>query len=78
MGICQSTKEKDPKKPKLVTDEELFSLIIQAEIKPERLEEFKVWIKHNATESRKEETCVRFDVMQNATNEHVFHDMKFT
>ena len=55
------------------TNEELFTIIVQIEVKPEHLEEFKVLIKHDALESRKEEGCVRFDVMQDAANEHVFH-----
>ena len=55
------------------TNEELFTIIVQIEVKPEHLEEFKVLIKHYAVESRKEEGCVRFDVMQDAANEHVIH-----
>ena len=37
-----------------------FAVVVQAEIKPERMDEFLDMIKNNAENSRKEPGCVRF------------------
>ena len=37
-----------------------FAVVVQAEIKPDRMDEFLKMIKNNAEESRKEPGCIRF------------------
>jgi Antibiotic biosynthesis monooxygenase len=37
-----------------------FAVVVQAEIKPDRMEEFLEMIKNNAENSRKEPGCIRF------------------
>jgi quinol monooxygenase YgiN len=37
-----------------------FAIIVEAEIKPDRMDEFMTMIKNNAENSRKEPGCIRF------------------
>jgi (4S)-4-hydroxy-5-phosphonooxypentane-2,3-dione isomerase len=49
-----------------------FAVIVQAEIQPERMEEFLDLIGTNARETRKESGCLRFDVLRSQDNPSVF------
>ena len=49
-----------------------FSVIVEAEIQPDRMEEFMTMIKKNAEESRKEPGCIRFDVLRAQDKENKF------
>eukprot|EP00980_Cylindrotheca_fusiformis_P013321 scaffold3389_cov119-Cylindrotheca_fusiformis.AAC.13 len=49
-----------------------FSIIVEAEIKPDRMEEFMPMIKNNAEQSRKEPGCMRFDVLRAQDNPNKF------
>ena len=49
-----------------------FSVIVEAEIVPDRMEEFMTMIKTNAEESRKEPGCIRFDVLKDQSSENKF------
>jgi quinol monooxygenase YgiN len=54
-----------------------FAVIVQAEIQPDRLDEFLQLIEQNAVETRKEPKCLRFDVVQSqeATNKFFFYEL---
>jgi quinol monooxygenase YgiN len=54
-----------------------FAVIVQAEIQPDRLEEFLSLIETNAVETRKEPKCLRFDVVQSqeAKNKFFFYEL---
>lgn len=54
-----------------------FSVVVQAEIQPDRMEEFLKMIETNAQESRKEPGCLRFDVLrsQDNPNSFIFYEM---
>jgi quinol monooxygenase YgiN len=49
-----------------------FAIIVQAEILPERLDEFVKLIEINAVNSRKEPECIRFDVLQSQEQKNLF------
>jgi autoinducer 2-degrading protein len=49
-----------------------FSIIVEAEIKADRMDEFMTMIKTNAEESRKESGCIRFDVLRDQGNANKF------
>jgi quinol monooxygenase YgiN len=49
-----------------------FAIIVQAEIVPDRLEEFVKLIEINAVNSRKEPDCIRFDVVQSQEQSNLF------
>ena len=49
-----------------------FAIVVQAEIVPERLDEFLQLIKHNAIQSRQEPECIRFDVIRSQEQKNVF------
>lgn len=49
-----------------------FSIIVEAEIEADRMDEFMAMIKTNAEESRKEPGCVRFDVLRAQENPNKF------
>lgn len=49
-----------------------FSIIVEAEIKPDRMDEFMAMIKANAEGSRKEPGCIRFDVLRTQDNPNKF------
>jgi (4S)-4-hydroxy-5-phosphonooxypentane-2,3-dione isomerase len=49
-----------------------FAVIVQAEIVPERMDEFLKLIENNAIQSRQEEQCIRFDVIQSQDQENKF------
>lgn len=49
-----------------------FSVIVEAEIKPDRMDEFMTMIQKNAEASRKEPGCIRFDVLRAQDNENKF------
>lgn len=42
------------------TSNKPFSVVVQAEINPERMDEFLKMIENNAVNSRKEPQCLRF------------------
>lgn len=54
-----------------------FAVIVQAEIQPNRMEEFLQLIETNAVETRKEPGCLRFDVLrsQDADNKFFFYEL---
>ena len=54
-----------------------FAVIVQAEIRPDRMEEFMQLIETNAVETRKEPGCLRFDVLrsQEADNKFYFYEL---
>lgn len=49
-----------------------FSVIVEAEIQPDRMDEFMAMIKTNAEETRKEPGCIRFDVLRDQSNANKF------
>ena len=51
-------------------------MVVQVEIVPEKLEEFYEVMKFDAVESRKEEGCLRFDLLkdQSADNKFTFYE----
>lgn len=49
-----------------------FGVIVDAEIKPDRMEEFLKIIEEDAVGSRAEEGCLRFDVQQSQDNPNRF------
>jgi len=49
-----------------------FAVIVQAEIQPDRMNEFLAMIELNAKESRKEPGCMRFDVLRDQSQENKF------
>eukprot|EP00536_Pseudo-nitzschia_multiseries_P017466 jgi/Psemu1/225155/e_gw1.1574.23.1 len=49
-----------------------FSVIVEAEIQPDRMEEFMEMIKNNAECSRKEPGCIRFDVLRDQSKDNKF------
>lgn len=49
-----------------------FAIVVQAEIVPDRLDEFLQLIEHNAIQSRLEPECLRFDVIQSQEQSNVF------
>ena len=49
-----------------------FSVIVEAEIQADRMDEFMSMIKTNAEESRKEPGCIRFDVLRDQGNANKF------
>jgi (4S)-4-hydroxy-5-phosphonooxypentane-2,3-dione isomerase len=54
-----------------------FVVIVEAEINPDRLDEFLPMIQTNAENSRKEPACMRFDVLQvqGTTNKFFFYEV---
>lgn len=54
-----------------------FAAVVQAEIAPDRLNEFLELIETNAVETRKEPGCLRFDVLQSqeAENKFFFYEL---
>jgi autoinducer 2-degrading protein len=57
--------------------ENLFGVIVQASIEPDRMREFLDLIQTNAENSRKEPGCLRFDVLrsQESPNEFFFYEL---
>jgi quinol monooxygenase YgiN len=49
-----------------------IAVVVNVEVKPERVEEFLRVMEFDAIESRKEEGCLRFDVLRYFTNENNF------
>lgn len=49
-----------------------FSVIVEAEIKEDRLEEFMGMIENNALKSRAEPGCIRFDVLRDQSQANKF------
>ena len=49
-----------------------FAVVVQAEIKPDRMDEFLEMIKNNAENSRKEPGCIRFDVLRSQDDPNKF------
>jgi quinol monooxygenase YgiN len=49
-----------------------FAIVVQAEIVPERLDEFMKLIEHNAIQSRLEPECLRFDVIRSQGQNNLF------
>ena len=49
-----------------------LAIVVQAEIVPERLDEFLALIEHNAIQSRLEPECLRFDVIQSQDQPNIF------
>lgn len=49
-----------------------FSVIVEAEIKEDRIEDFLKMIENNAAKSREESGCIRFDVLQDQSKENKF------
>lgn len=49
-----------------------FAVVVEAEIKEERMDEFMELIKKNAEETRKEPGCIRFDVLRSQSNPNQF------
>ena len=49
-----------------------FTIVVQTEIVPERLDEFLQLIEHNAIQSRQEPECIRFDVIRSQEQTNVF------
>lgn len=49
-----------------------FAIVVQAEIVPERLDEFLQLIEHNAIQSRQEPECIRFDVIRSQEQNNLF------
>lgn len=49
-----------------------ISIIVSVEIKPDRIEDFKKALAYNSENSRLEEGCHRFDVLQDQENPHKF------
>jgi (4S)-4-hydroxy-5-phosphonooxypentane-2,3-dione isomerase len=49
-----------------------FAIVVQAEIVPERLDEFLHLIEHNAIQSRQEPECIRFDVIRSHEQSNLF------
>lgn len=47
-------------------------MIVQAEIQPDRMDEFMQLIEENATNTRKEPGCIRFDVLRSQDNPNQF------
>jgi len=58
-------------------DKKPFAVIVQAEIEPDRMAEFLELMENNASESRKEPGCVRFDVLrsQDSPNQFFFYEL---
>lgn len=56
---------------------ELVPVLVNVEVKPERLDEFLDVMKQDAEGSRTEPGCLRFDVMQDETNpcKFVFYEV---
>lgn len=57
--------------------EKPFAVIVQADIQPERMDEFLALIEKNAIETRKEPGCLRFDVLrsQEDPNRFFFYEL---
>lgn len=53
-----------------------LTIVVQVEIAPDRVDEFKEVLKYDAEESRKEEGCLRFDFLQEvgSDNKFVFYE----
>jgi (4S)-4-hydroxy-5-phosphonooxypentane-2,3-dione isomerase len=49
-----------------------FTILVQTEIVPDRLDEFMQLIEINAINSRKEPECIRFDVIQSQEQNNLF------
>jgi len=49
-----------------------FAVVVEAEIKEDRMDEFLELIKKNAEETRKEPGCIRFDVLRSQSNSNQF------
>eukprot|EP00553_Chaetoceros_curvisetus_P008484 CAMPEP_0204614750 /NCGR_PEP_ID=MMETSP0717-20131115/2401_1 /ASSEMBLY_ACC=CAM_ASM_000666 /TAXON_ID=230516 /ORGANISM="Chaetoceros curvisetus" /LENGTH=106 /DNA_ID=CAMNT_0051627499 /DNA_START=354 /DNA_END=674 /DNA_ORIENTATION=+ len=54
-----------------------FCVVVQAEIKPDRMEEFLDLIEKDAVGSRAEPGCIRFDVVQSQEdpNKFIFYEV---
>ena len=54
-----------------------FSVIVEAEIEPDRMAEFLKMIENNAVQTRKEPDCIRFDVLrsQDQPNRFFFYEL---
>ncbi len=54
-----------------------IAVVVNVEVKPDRVEEFLRVMEHDAIESRKEEGCLRFDVLRDLTdsNKFVFYEV---
>jgi len=49
-----------------------FSIIVEAEIREEQMDNFLLMIKNNAEKSREEPGCIRFDVLRDQSKENKF------
>jgi len=49
-----------------------FSVIVEAEIKEDRMDEFLKMIENNAIKSREEPGCIRFDVLRDQSQSNKF------
>mmetsp|Transcript_1452 Transcript_1452/g.2264 ORF Transcript_1452/g.2264 Transcript_1452/m.2264 type:complete len:144 (-) Transcript_1452:105-536(-) len=56
----------------LKMSEKPFSVIVEAEIKEDRMDEFMTMIENNAKKSRQEPGCIRFDVLRDQGNPNKF------
>ncbi|KAG7346917.1 autoinducer-2 modifying protein LsrG [Nitzschia inconspicua] len=56
----------------LKMSEKPFSVIVEAEIKEDRMDEFMTMIENNANKSRQEPGCIRFDVLQDQSQKNKF------
>lgn len=54
-----------------------FAVVVQAEIKPDRMEDFLDIIEKDAVGSRAEPGCIRFDVIQSQedSNKFIFYEV---
>ena len=54
-----------------------FAVVVEAEIKEDRMEEFLKLIQTNAENTRKEPGCIRFDVLrvQDNPNKFIFYEL---
>lgn len=57
--------------------DKMFSVIVKAEIQPDRIAEFLKIMEINSSESRKEPGCLRFDVLrsQEVPNQFFFYEL---
>lgn len=49
-----------------------IAVVVNVEVKEDRVDEFLSVMEHDAVESRKEEGCLRFDVLRDLTNPNKF------
>lgn len=54
-----------------------IAVVVNVEVKPDRLDDFLQVMDHDAIESRKEEGCLRFDVLRDLSdpNKFVFYEV---